>query len=108
MKTDINITLIDRIGKTHQLIAPIDMGLNLMEVIKLYELPIKATCGGMALCATCQIYVESAHNLALKTEDEEAMLDEAYFVEANSRLSCQIQVNAQSDGLKIRIAPECF
>ena len=55
---DIKITVIDREGITHQLDAPTDMAMNLMEVCKAYELPVEGTCGGMAMCASCQCYVE--------------------------------------------------
>ena len=59
----VNITVIDRQGKEHQLEAPTDMNMNLMEVCKAYELPVKGTCGGMALCSTCHVYVLSENNL---------------------------------------------
>ena len=58
---DIKITVIDREGITHQLDAPTDMAMNLMEVCKAYELPVEGTCGGMAMCASCQCYVLSDH-----------------------------------------------
>ena len=51
--SDITIFLKDRTGKEHELIAPTDMAMNLMELCKAYELPVEGTCGGMALCASC-------------------------------------------------------
>ena len=60
---DIKITVIDREGITHQLDAPTDMAMNLMEVCKAYELPVEGTCGGTAMCASCQCYVLSDHPL---------------------------------------------
>ena len=54
---DIKITVIDRTGESHQLQAPTDIAMNLMEVCKAYELPIEGTCGGMAMCASCQCYI---------------------------------------------------
>ena len=54
---DIQISVIDREGVTHELMAPTDMNMNLMEVCKAHELPVEGTCGGMALCASCQCYV---------------------------------------------------
>ena len=82
----INITVIDREGEPHELEAPTDMNLNLMEVCKMYELPVKGTCGGMALCSTCHVYVESSHALPEMQDAEADMLDQAFFVEDNSRL----------------------
>lgn len=106
MSQDINITIIDRQGKAHSIDAPIDMGMNLMEICKAYELPVEGTCGGMAMCASCQCYVESAHTLPEKGDEEEAMLSEAFYVKENSRLGCQISITEALDGLKITLAPE--
>ena len=102
----IKITVIDREGITHQLDAPTDMAMNLMEVCKAYELPVEGTCGGMAICASCQCYVLSDHPLEEKSEDEEAMLSEAFHVKENSRLGCQISMDKKLDGLKVELAPE--
>ncbi|MEZ5043905.1 MAG: 2Fe-2S iron-sulfur cluster-binding protein [Saprospiraceae bacterium] len=102
----INITVIDRQGESHDLEAPTDMNMNIMELCKAYELPVKGTCGGMALCSTCHVYVESDHELKEMTEDEENMLDQAFFVEDNSRLGCQLQLVDDMDGLVLRLAPE--
>ena len=105
MSQDITIYLTDREGKLHTLIAPTDMQMNLMEICKAYELPVEGTCGGMAMCASCQCYVESDHPLPERSDEEEAMLSEAFYVEENSRLGCQIQMTDAIDGLKIRLAP---
>ncbi len=102
----VNITVIDRQGKEHPLEAPTDMNMNMMEVCKAYELPVKGTCGGMALCSTCHLYVESKHELPDMSEDEENMLDQAFFVEDNSRLGCQIKITDDLEGLVVRLAPE--
>jgi 2Fe-2S ferredoxin len=103
---DIHISITDRDGVLHNITAPTDMNLNLMEVCKLHELPVKGECGGMAMCATCQVYVESDHPLPEPSEDEMAMLDQAFFIKNNSRLGCQIHMNPQIDGLIVRLAPE--
>lgn len=102
----INITVFDRQSKEHNLEGPTDMNMNLMELCKAYELPVKGTCGGMALCSTCHVYVESAHELNPATEAEEDMLDQAFFVEDNSRLGCQIKLSDDLEGLVVRLAPE--
>ena len=103
---DITITLIDREGTEHQLLAPTDIAMNLMEVCKAHELPVEGTCGGMALCASCQCYVESEHPLPEMSEDEEAMLAEAFHVKDNSRLACQIPIRPELEGLRVVLAPE--
>jgi ferredoxin len=102
----IHLTIIDRSGEEHELEAPTDMNLNIMELCKAADLPVKGTCGGMALCSTCHVYVLSAHQLPEMSEDEEDMLDQAFFVESNSRLGCQIQLTENLDGLKLQLAPE--
>lgn len=102
----IHIKVIDREGTIHNLEAPTDMNMNLMELCKAYELPVEGTCGGMAMCASCQVYVESNHELPAKSNDEEDMLDQAFHVEDNSRLGCQVYLKDELDGLKIRLARE--
>ena len=106
MDKEITIVVIDREGYTHELKAPTDMTLNVMEVCKLYELPVKGECGGMAMCATCQVYVESGHELKEASDAELDMLDQAFFVQKNSRLGCQLHVSNSIDGLVVRLAPE--
>ena len=106
MSADINIVVVDREGQRHELVAPTDMNMNLMEVCKSYELPVKGTCGGMAMCASCHCYVESDHQLKDASDDEEDMLDQAFFVEDNSRLGCQIFMHPDLEGLAITLAPE--
>ena len=101
----IKIRCKDREGNMHELEAPTDMNFNLMEVFKAHELPVEGTCGGMALCASCHCYVHSGHELPEQSEDEEDMLDQAFFVEENSRLSCQIKINESLDGLDVELAP---
>jgi 2Fe-2S ferredoxin len=106
MSADINIVVVDREGQRHDLVAPTDMNMNLMEVCKSYELPVKGTCGGMAMCASCHCYVESDHQLKEASDDEEDMLDQAFFVEDNSRLGCQIFMHPDLEGLTVTLAPE--
>ena len=101
---DINIKITDRNGKIHEVVAPTDMAMNLMEVVRSYELAEEGTigvCGGMAMCASCQCYVTSAHKLPEMTADEDAMLAEAFYVEDTSRLGCQIQMTPERDGLEV-------
>ena len=106
---DIHITIIDREGVKHHIEAPTDMAMNLMEVVRSYELAPEGTigvCGGMAMCASCQCYVKSDHDLPEMQDDEEAMLSEAFYVEENSRLGCQIHMAPELEGLEVELAPE--
>ncbi|MEC7813247.1 MAG: 2Fe-2S iron-sulfur cluster-binding protein [Bacteroidota bacterium] len=106
MKSDINISVIDRSGNEHQLSGPTDMNLNLMELLKMSEFPIEGTCGGMAMCASCHVYVLSSHNLTEKSNEETSMLDESWDTKLNSRLSCQLKLSASLDGIQVELAPE--
>lgn len=106
MISAVNITVIDREGEQHVLEAPTDISMNLMELCKAYELPVKGTCGGMALCSTCHVYVLSDNELPEMQSAEEEMLDMAFFVESNSRLGCQIKLTDALEGLVVQLAPE--
>ena len=101
----IKIVVVDREGERHELDGPTDMNMNMMELCKSYELPVEGTCGGMAMCASCHMYVKSNHDLHERSDDEEDMLDEAFNVEVNSRLGCQIQLRKEIDGLEVELAP---
>ncbi len=106
---NITVKITDREGILHEVVAPTDMAMNLMELIRSYELAPEGTvgiCGGMAMCASCQCYIKSKHELPEMNDDEEAMLAEAFYVESNSRLGCQIQITLELDGLEIELAPE--
>ena len=100
----ITVYVTDREGVEHSLEAPTDMAMNMMEVCKSYELPVEGTCGGMALCASCHMYIISDHQLPNQSEAEEDMLDQAFFVKSNSRLGCQIKINPEIDGLRVQLA----
>jgi len=106
VKDTISIKIIDRAGEEHLVDAPTDMNLNLMEVCKMSDLGVEGTCGGMALCASCQVYVESDHHLHEQSDAELDMLDQAFHVRPNSRLGCQIHISEDIDGLVVRIAPK--
>ena len=102
--SDINITVEDRAGNKTELVAPTDMGLSLMEFLKASEYDILATCGGMALCATCCVDVmEGEENLNEMSDDEYSMLDTLPDLLPNSRLSCQIQLSPAMEGLNVRL-----
>lgn len=79
-----------------------------MEVIRDHGLPIKAECGGACSCATCHVYVSEKWlpKLFAPRDEEIEMLDQAFHVHENSRLSCQILMSDALDGLEVTLAPE--
>ena len=98
------IYVTDLQGEEHALDAI--EGWRVMEIIRDHGLPIKAECGGCCACATCHVYVDEdwLDRIPEKRDEEEDMLDEAMDVEDNSRLSCQIIMSVELDGLKLRLA----
>jgi len=105
---EITLTIIDREGQTHELTGPTDMNMNLMELCKVYELPVLGECGGMAMCATCQVYLESNTVLPEQSDAELEMLDQAFYVKPNSRLGCQIQLHESIHEAVFCLAPESY
>ena len=95
----------DQQGGAHE-VEGLD-GWRVMEIIRDQGLPIKAECGGACACATCHVYVDEAwaSQLVAPTAEEVDKLDEAFEVRTNSRLSCQILMRPDLDGLKVTLAP---
>lgn len=109
MSQDVTIFITDRNGVRHEVLAPTDMNMNVMELIRSYELAEEGTlgiCGGMAMCASCQCYVLNDVISLERNDDEEAMLADAFHVKSNSRLGCQILISKNIEGLELEIAPE--
>ncbi len=82
-----------------------------MEAAKLNDVPgIEAECGGACACATCHVYVDAAwiEKTGKPAEMEEDMLDFAFDVRPESRLSCQIKVTPELDGLVVRVPGKQF
>ena len=101
-----HILVTDQNGTEHKLDAL--EGWRVMEIIRDHGLNIKAECGGACSCATCHVYVDPdwVDRLHEMREDEEEMLDEAFEVDEDySRLSCQILMSEQLDGLRVTLAP---
>jgi ferredoxin, 2Fe-2S len=100
------VIVTDREGNEHELEG--QAGWSVMEIIRENNLPIEAACGGCCACATCHVYVEPdwLAKLPEAEQDESMMLDEAFQVQDNSRLSCQIKYSEALDGLKVTLAPE--
>lgn len=102
--SDITIHVQNQDGTTTELIAPTDMGLSLMEFLKGNDFDILATCGGMALCATCHVEVISGFdNLNEISNDEYAMLDTLPNITDTSRLSCQLKLSPEMNGIAVKI-----
>jgi 2Fe-2S ferredoxin len=100
----VKIFLTDLGGKVHALDAP--SGWRVMEIIRDHGFPMKAECGGACACATCHVYIAEAwmKKLSPRSEEEEAMLDEAFDLRENSRLSCQVIMSKELDGLQVFLA----
>jgi ferredoxin len=102
--TDITIHVEGPDGSQQSLQAPTDMGLSLMEFLKGNEYDILATCGGMALCATCHVEILSgAEQLPEIGNDEYAMLDTLPNITDTSRLSCQLRLTDALNNVRIKI-----
>ena len=103
--SDITIHVQEQTGAQNPVEAPTDMGLSLMEILKASGYDIAATCGGMALCATCHVEILSNHDLPEPSDDEAYMLDSLPVVTDTSRLSCQIKVTSALEGLELKLVP---
>ena len=102
---DLYIRVTDQDGERHKL--PALAGWRVMEIIRDAGLPIKAECGGCCSCATCHVYVDDSwlEKIPPAHDEEIEMLDEAFDVEDNSRLSCQILMHDDLNGLEVTLAP---
>jgi ferredoxin, 2Fe-2S len=104
--TELTLHVLDQDGQQHDL--PALSGWRVMEIIRDHDLPIRAECGGSGACATCHVYVAAnwADKLTPPDDDEQYMLDgvEAYDAK-RSRLSCQILLTEELDGLTVTLAP---
>ena len=96
----VEINFIDHSGERHQVQATV--GMTVMEAAVQNRVPgIDAECGGSCACATCHVYIEPDWQEAVGPAErmEEDMLDFAFDVRPNSRLSCQIKVTEALNGL---------
>lgn len=91
-----------------KVVAEVEPGTNLLEAAQNAGMPLEGTCEGQMACSTCHVIVAKDWfaKLGVASEDEEDMLDLAADVEATSRLSCQITLTEQMDGLELRIPSE--
>lgn len=98
------VTFIEKTGK--HLVVDAPLGLSLMEIGKKHGLTdIEGACGGCLACATCQVVVHPDWftKVGEKKEEEEDMLDHYFGVQKTSRLSCQIIMTPELDGLIVAL-----
>ncbi|MDH3787661.1 MAG: 2Fe-2S iron-sulfur cluster-binding protein [Xanthomonadales bacterium] len=102
----IRIKVTDLDGQEHELEARPDS--VLMELLREQDWGIAALCGGMCSCATCHVFVDERwlDSFPMKQSDEEELLEMLDHFQPNSRLSCQLRVQAAHDGLAVTLAPE--
>jgi len=104
--TEVRVYVEDAPGQRTEIVAPTDMALSLMEVMKASGYDIQATCGGMALCGTCHVEVLAGPALPDASDDEMYMLESLPILTDASRLSCQIRITPRLDGLVVRLMPQ--
>jgi len=100
------IRVIDQDGNKHELEG--DSNSTLMEILRDAGLDIEAACGGCCACATCHVYINDnwLQKISSKDDDEESMLDQAFDVRNTSRLSCQINLSEDLDGIELELASD--
>lgn len=100
-----HINVIDRQGVHHRLEAL--EGFRVMEIIRDWGVDITAECGGACACATCHVYVapDWKDRLSPALDEEVDRLDEAFNVNCTSRLSCQLIMAEDLEGLTVSLAP---
>ena len=98
---DIQISIVDREGEKHILTVPTDMGFNLMEMLRLQEPPfVEGTCGGMALCASCQVYLESDRPDLLEKNEQDFVNKGKTFNEDKFYKQCENNIETIINFLK--------
>ncbi len=103
----IQIHVEDLNGDRQLVEIPEDINLSLMEVLKASDYPVLATCGGMALCATCHVEVlEGEDRLGEPNDAELDMLDTLPNATANSRLACQLRLTEDMNGMVFKLKEE--
>jgi ferredoxin len=103
----INLIIEDRAGNRQPVEIPEDISLSLMEVLKASDHNILATCGGMALCATCHVQVlEGPEKYFHPSDTELDLLDTLPDAAFDSRLACQLRISGDMDGMVFRIRGE--
>ena len=103
----IHFTIEDKNGHREPVEVPEDISLSLMEVLKASEYNVLATCGGMALCATCHVQVLEGPEKYFRASDAELdLLDTLPDASFDSRLACQLRINEDMDGMVFKLKGE--
>ena len=105
----VKLTVTDREGR--QVEVEGRTGISVMENIRELDDSVDAICGGLCSCATCHVFMDPdcMDKLPPRHEEEELLVgDSMYFEPERSRLSCQIMLTEEMDGLTLTVAPEEF
>jgi ferredoxin, 2Fe-2S len=102
----ITIKVTDLDGQQHELET--NPGEILMELLREQDWGVAALCGGMCSCATCHVFLDEEwlERFPRKESDEEELLEILDYFQPNSRLSCQLRLEDDHDGLSLQLAPE--
>lgn len=102
----ITLIVVDRDQNQHELHTPATG--SLMEALRELEYGVPAICGGMCSCATCHVYIapEWMARLPCQQSEERELIAELHHRSDTSRLSCQIPISQELDGLRVALAPE--
>lgn len=102
----IKIQVTDRDGVEHEVES--QEGDHLMEVLREFDWGVAAICGGMCSCGTCHVFVDDnwLNRFPTQDVDEEDLIDMLEFSEPGSRLSCQLTLTAEHNGLRLKLAPD--
>ncbi|MCH2547934.1 MAG: ferredoxin family 2Fe-2S iron-sulfur cluster binding protein [Alphaproteobacteria bacterium] len=97
------MTFVHPDGSEQEVEAP--NGISVLEVARIFDVPLEGACEGSLACSTCHIIVDSDHfdTLEEASEDEEDMLDLAFGLTETSRLGCQIMLSDALDGLRVKL-----
>jgi 2Fe-2S ferredoxin len=103
----VKLVVTDREGRVVEVEAT--AGISMMENIRELDASVEAICGGMCACATCHVYIapEWAHVTGARSYEETIMLEDVgAFDRQRSRLSCQIKITPELEGVSLTVAPE--
>jgi ferredoxin, 2Fe-2S len=100
------LRVVDRDGIEHTIEGR--TGLKVMETLRDLDFGVAAICGGMCSCATCHVYVDAQwlSRLPPAMSDERELVMELSHSQPTSRLSCQIELTPELEGLRVTIAPD--
>lgn len=96
---------VDFAGEMREVEGPLEVSLSVMELLKAYDYPIEATCGGMGLCGSCHCFVDGDTSLFPMGDDESNTLDNIPFSNSKSRLACQIRLHASLEDSIFHLKP---